>query len=186
MDVVVPGGEGAGEVQVLEYDGSDAGEPVPAWVGRSATELEGEPEFEGEYVFLFAFEDETLPALQSAMRAFPVTRAVSGVVLDRALRKTEGVRGVSDDLLERATRIVAAVEYAGLEQSGEFWVHEQIVTEEEKLPRYRGWLLYRVPEDQVMAALMLAYENASAAFPVRTDRDRAAREQLLERFRDGL
>lgn len=187
LDVVIPGGPvDAGQVFVIEYAGSDAGEPVPGWVGVPAGELESAPEHADSYVFRFSFEAETLEELQASLRDFPERGGLAGVILDRALAKTRGIRDLPEDLVDRAVRIVTAVEYAGTTREGEFWVHEQVITEESTRDRYRGWLLYIVPRDQVHAGLLLAYENAAASFPPRTEPDLRAREQLLERFRDGL
>lgn len=187
LDVVMPGGTAdAGEVRVIEYLGSDAGEPVPQWLALSPLELETLPEFSDSYVFRFALDGTTLEEVQASMRSFPESRSLAGGIIGRALAKADGIAGVPGDLMDRAVRIVAATEYAGTDRAGEFWVHEELVVEETATARYRGWLLYSVPRDQVRAGLVLAYDNAAASFPPATEPELVACEALQARFGDGL
>jgi len=187
LDVVIPGdAAGAEEVRVIEYLGSNAGEPVPFWLGPSAGELEEIPEFADSYVFRFALDGATLEEIQASLRSFPESRSIAGAIIDRALAKTEGIQHLPDDLTDRAVRIVAAAEYAGTDRAGEFWVHEELVAEETTSVCYRGWLLYSVPREQVHAGLALAYDNAAAAFPPATESELLACEALQARFANGL
>lgn len=187
LDVVIPGDMiGAEEVRVIEYLGSNAGEPVPLWIGPPIGELEGMPEFSDSYVFRFAIDGATLEEVQAPLRSFPESRSIAAAVIDRALAKSEGIQHLPDDLMDRAVRIVAAAEYAGTDRAGEFWVHEEIAAEETTTQRYRGWLLYSVPRDQVHAGLALAYNNAAASFLPATEPELLACEALQARFVNGL
>ncbi len=187
LDVLIPGDiTGAEEVRVIEYLGSNAGEPVPSWLTPSSRELESLTEFSGSYVFRFAFDGATLDEVQASLRSFPESRSIAAAIIDRALAKAEGIRGLPGDLMDRAVRIVAAAEYAGTDRAGEFWVHEELVIEETTTTRYRGWLLYSVPRDQVYAGLALAYDNAAVSFPPATEPELVACEALQARFGDGL
>ncbi len=187
LDVVIPGDVvGAEEVRVIEYLGSNAGEPVPSWLEPPPGELEAMPEFSESYVFRFALDGATLEEIQASFRSFPESRSIAGAIITRALAKTEGVQHLPDDLMDRAVRIVAAAEYAGTDRTDEFWVHEESVAEETMTTRYRGWLLYSVPRDQVHAGLVLAYDNAAASFPPATEPELLACETLQTRFRNGL
>lgn len=187
LDVVIPGDTaGVEEARVIEYLGSNAGEPVPSWLGPPTGELEETPGFSDSYVFRFALDGTTLEEIQASLRSFPESRSIAGAIITRALARTEGVQGLPDDLIDRAVRIVAAAEYAGTDRAGEFWVHEELVAEETTTARYRGWLLYSVPRDQVHAGLVLAYDNAVASFPPVTEPELRACETLQTRFRDGL
>ena len=187
LDVVIPGDiTGAEEVRVIEYLGSNAGEPVPSWLTPSSRELESLTEFSGSYVFRFAFDGATLDEVQASLRSFPESRSIAAAIIDRALAKAEGIRGLPGDLMDRAVRIVAAAEYAGTDRAGEFWVHEELLIEETTTTRYRGWLLYSVPREQVHAGLALAYDNAAVSFPPATEPELVACEALQARFGDGL
>ena len=187
LDVVIPGDmAGGGEVRVIEYLGSNAGEPVPSWLGPSAGELEEIPEFADSYVFRFALDSITLEEIEASLRSFPESRSIAGAIITRALAKTEGIQHLPEDLMDRAVRIVAAAEYAGTDRVGEFWVHEELVAEETTTVRYRGWLLYSVPRDQVHAGLVLAYDNAAWSFPPATEPELRACETFEARFATGL
>ena len=187
LDVVIPGDTaGVEEARVIEYLGSNAGEPVPSWLGPPTSELEEMPEFADSYVFRFTLDGTTLEEIQASLRSFPESRSIAGAIIARALARTEGIQHVPDDLMDRAVRIVAAAEYAGTDRAGEFWVHEEMVAEETTTTRYRGWLLYSVPRDQVHSGLVLAYDNAAWSFPPATEPELRACETLDARFATGL
>jgi len=187
LDVVIPGDmAGEDEVRVIEYLGSNAGESVPLWLGPPVGELEETPEFAGAYVFRFAFDGITLEEIEASLRSFPESRSIAGAIIARVLAKTEGIQHLPGDLMDRAVRIVAAAEYAGVDRVDEFWVHEELVTDETTTMHYRGWLLYSVPRDQVHAGLVLAYDNAAASFPPATEPELLACEALQVRFHDGF
>jgi len=185
---IAAGNDFEGTVTVVEYRGSDIGEPVPRWMQNFPEELETRDEYAGCYVFRFELRGVDLAGLERSLQDFPFSLRASRAVHDRALKKADQQEGLSDGFVDEAGRVLMAIEYLGASRRDDFWVHELLVNKEEKSKgeRYRGWVLVSVPKEQAHAALKLAYETADTHQPPQHDREARAREQLLAKFRLGL
>ena len=95
LDVVIPGDVvGAEEVRVIEYLGSNAGEPVPSWLEPPPGELEAMPAFSDSYVFRFALDGAALGHEHSAVDVDQVSTHFRSPHLDLAV---DGFDVTTDD-----------------------------------------------------------------------------------------
>lgn len=180
-----------GTIQIIEYAGSDIGDPIPWWIQVSVPEVESTDEYRHAYVFLHSIAEPSFEAIQERLATFPDSRRTTMAIHDRALSRfadTVGAGDVDGALVDETAQVILALEYAGFRRKADFWVHELLFDSEgtQVGERFRGWILVSVPRDQVNAGLRLAYQTANAHNPAENDSQVRAREQLLAGFRNGL
>ena len=177
-----------GAVEVVEYAGSDIGDPPPAWMRMPPEELEQSEEYANAYALRFELHGDSLAAVEDQLRTFAYSRRATRAVHDRAVERAAELRRLSEGFASEAARVLLALEYMGARRRGEFWVHELLfdATGTQVGERYRAWVLVSVPRDQVAAGLRLAYDTASTHHPPANDREVRERDELRARFRDWL
>lgn len=177
-----------GTVEVVEYAGSDIGDPAPGWMRSTPLQLEQTEDFANAYVLRFELRGETLSDVRNELRTFPYSARATRAVHDRATEHAADLPGLDDGFADDAARILLAVEYMGARRRGDFWVHELLfdATGTQVGERYRAWVLVSVPRDQVAAGLRLAYDTANTHHPPSNDRQVRTRDELRARFRDWL
>jgi hypothetical protein len=176
----------------IEHKNSLINGDVPNWVFEEQENLEQEKEFKGLYVFKFEQTGKDLDGLKAWTRSFTAATEVARIVSTRVMNKFVGAQIGDKDMvetyMEEVAKVLAVAEYAGARQKTDFWVLQQYFDDAGKATekRYRYWLLYTVPREQIDAAIQRALDAQAGRAKPKTEEEQTARDRVRELFNEGM
>jgi hypothetical protein len=150
------------EPQILTHQYAGLGE-VPSWVLMPVGKIEELPEFKGYYVFKESFSGRNLEGTKVQAQNFSIDDQIARMVSVRIQSKYAGALvGDSDNAeqyFEKVVKSIADGRVGGAKKYDEYWVERRYFKNDGSIDKdvYEYYLLVRVPESEIKAAIARAF-----------------------------
>lgn len=174
--------------QIIEHKLSDFGGQPPAWVSKTALELEKTKEYENFYVFIVDEPGQNLDGLKTYAKNFVAASEVARMVSTRVEAKFVGAAAGDKDMLEtymeNVVKTVSKANFSGMRVNDEFWVKKRYFTQDGSVDKeeYRYLFLITVPRKAIDDAVKNGFDSNK---PV-TKEETAAVDRVKSAWGEGL
>jgi len=151
--------------QIIEHKTSDFGGAVPDWVSKTVLDLEAEPTFKDQYVFIEDHAGKDLQGVKTWAKSFNAQDAIAAMVATRVKSKFVGAlagdANMVETYMEKVVKTVSQAEFSGMRVVEDFWVKKRYFTNtgEVEKEEYRYLFLITVPRQSINDAINRALDG---------------------------